>query len=98
MSFSRYTDDDLINRGRSFGTAFAVNEIRRQVRLGNLSVRSEFLKDDERLDIVASRVYGDGNLWWVIAAASNIGWGLQLSAGTRLVIPTDISEIEELVT
>ena len=93
MSFSRYTDDDLINRGRSFGTAFAVNEIRQQVRLGNLSVRTEFLKGDERLDIVASRVYGDGNLWWVIAAASGIGWGLQIPPGTILRIPINLGQV-----
>jgi hypothetical protein len=54
-------------------------------------------KESERLDIVAGEYYGDGTLWWIIAAASGIGWGLQVPPGIELIIPSDIGQIEALV-
>ena len=42
---------------------------------------------------MAANVYGDSSLWWIIAAASNIGWGLQVPPGTVLKIPTDLGQI-----
>jgi hypothetical protein len=33
----------------------------------------------------------------VLAATSNIGWGLQVPPGTRLLIPIDIGRVMELV-
>jgi hypothetical protein len=55
------------------------------------------MKEDARLDVMAGREYGDASLWWVIAAASNIGWGLQVPAGTRILIPATLSQIADLV-
>jgi hypothetical protein len=49
------------------------------------------------LDIIAGEYYGDGSLWWVIAGASGIGWGLQVPAGIYLRIPTDIGAVVALV-
>jgi phage tail protein X len=37
----------------------------------------------ERLDILASKFYGDTTLWWVIAAANGLGKG-------SLYVPVDI--------
>jgi nucleoid-associated protein YgaU len=54
-------------------------------------------KPGQRLDILAGKLYGDSSLWWVIAAASGIGWGLQIPGGTVLTVPTDISQIAMLV-
>ena len=53
---------------------------------------------DKGVDIVDAvddvrRIYGSGNMWWVIAAASGIGWGTQVPPGTLLRIPTDLSMI-----
>jgi hypothetical protein len=50
------------------------------------------LQQNQRLDTIAGDVYGNGKLWWIIAAASNIGWGLQCPAGTILLIP-DLSDV-----
>lgn len=61
--------------------------IRRGVASGTIPVTAIEVQDGERLDHIAHRFYGDGQLWWVIAAASNIGWWLQVPPGTRLFVP-----------
>ena len=55
------------------------------------------MSESERLDVIAGQQYQDASLWWVIAAASNIGWGLQVPAGTKISIPTNISEVLEII-
>lgn len=53
-------------------------------------------KEGIKLDFYASKYYGDAGLWWIIAAASGIGWWLQIPAGVQLFIPTNIDEIKNL--
>jgi len=36
---------------------------------------------------LAGQYYGDGKYYWLIAAASNIGWCTQIPPNTRIVIP-----------
>jgi hypothetical protein len=55
------------------------------------------MQGEERLDIIAGELYGDASLWWIIAAASGIGWGMQCPPGTVLDIPTKIEQITRLV-
>lgn len=50
----------------------------------------------KRLDHYAYEYYKDADNWWVIAAASGIGWWLQIPEGIVLTIPTDLSQIEDL--
>jgi hypothetical protein len=45
------------------------------------------LTETQRLDVLAGIEYGDSSLWWIIAAASNIGWGLQVPPGILIKIP-----------
>ena len=97
MAISRYSRDILVNRGRAFGTAGGVNRIRQALRQNRLSVKQVTMNEDARLDVMAGREYGDASLWWVIAAASNIGWGLQVPAGTRILVPTSLEQIAGLV-
>ncbi len=97
MAISRYSRDILVNRGRAFGTAGGVNRIRQALRQNRLSVKQVTMNGDARLDVMAGREYGDASLWWVIAAASNIGWGLQVPAGTRILVPTSLEQIAGLV-
>ena len=52
------------------------------------------MTETDRLDTLAGSVYGDGRLWWVIAAASGIGWWTQVPSGTLVLIPTDLTEVE----
>lgn len=42
----------------------------------------------ERLDQLAYRYLGDAKLWWVLAEANDIAWGLDLAPGTVLRIPS----------
>jgi nucleoid-associated protein YgaU len=94
---TRYRRAPKIKGGKSYGTYFAGNTIYRAVAQGAIDTTTYITKENERLDIIAGEYYGDGALWWVIAAASSIGWGLQVPPGIQLTIPTDISQIEALV-
>ena len=75
-------------------TARSVTRLRNAIRAGRITTTQRALKQGERIDQIAASQYGDARLWWVIAAASNIGWWMQAPPGTRIVIPTDISEVE----
>jgi hypothetical protein len=55
------------------------------------------LQEGERFDIIAGEVYGDGRLWWIIAAASGIGWFLQVPPGTRINVPVSMDQIARLI-
>ena len=88
----RYSNTPKIAAGSQYGTATAHNGIRRAVQQGQISTREYVLKEGERLDTIAGRVYGNARLWWIIAAASGIGWPLQVPPGTQLLIPTDLRQ------
>lgn len=97
MTLSRYKNDTAIRGGKLLQSATAVMRIREAVKQGQLTLRVMILKESQRLDIVAGRVYGDGRLWWVIAAASNIGWSMQVPPGTRLNVPVNLGEVEGVI-
>ena len=63
----------------------------------NVFCSTYIIEEGERLDHVAGNAYGNSSYWWVIAAASNIGWGLQVPPGTLLKIPTDLNKIIETI-
>lgn len=91
---SRYNEGVTSRGGRR--TATSVHRIRTAIRTGNLQVNKQTLNENERLDHVAHRVYGDGRLWWVIAAASDIGWAMQAPAGTLIKIP-DLNDVLRII-
>lgn len=83
MGTSRYTADDQISFGNQLATARVVTSIRSGIRDGRISViRQVIATGSDRLDTLAGTIYGDARYWWVLAAASNIGWGLQIPPGT----------------
>ena len=94
---NRYKRAPRISGGRSYGTYNAGYIVRRAVETRSIEFVKKTTKESERLDIVAGEYYGDGTLWWIIAAASGIGWGLQVPPGIELIIPSDIGQIEALV-
>jgi nucleoid-associated protein YgaU len=52
------------------------------------------IDNPDRLDRIAFRYYDDAKLWWVIAAANNLGRGdWSVPAGTRLRIPQNLSSV-----
>lgn len=97
MSISRYQNDLPIKGGKIRKSAQVVRNLRQRYRAGTIGVREIVVKENERLDQIAGRELGEGSLWWIIAALSDIGWGMQIPPGTILKIPTNLQHIAELV-
>jgi len=83
----RYGNSSVIRGGMALGSLNNIDTIRTLVVSGQLSVTQYILKEGERLDHVAGKFLGDSSLWWAIAAASGIGWGMQCPPGTVLNVP-----------
>ena len=75
----------------------AAAAVRRGVDSGSIQCEYFVLAEAQRLDLVAANFYGNPSYWWVIAAASGIGWQCQVPPGTYLKIPTDITQIETIL-
>jgi hypothetical protein len=87
MTFSRYSKTPKLGLGSQFGTSTGVSRIRAAIKIGALPVDEIIVRGAERLDTLAGVIYGDSRYWWVLAAASDIGWGLQVPPGTIIRIP-----------
>ena len=92
----RYSKDRRI-RGGKLETAKTVTTLRRAKEFGLIPLREVVLTEDQRLDHLAYQYLGNADLWWILAALSDIGWGLQLPAGTIVNVPTDITSINAIV-
>lgn len=89
---ARYQNSEIIRGGQAYGTGRAHEIIREGVRAGTIPFAEDVLREQQRLDHIAGKVYLDSSLWWIIAAASEIGWGLQVPPGTYIRIP-DLSAV-----
>lgn len=87
MALKRYQRTKVFGLNFRYGTSYAAPIIREGIASGAIRFRELILLEGERLDIIAGKEYGDGSLYWLIGAASNIGWCLQVPPGTRIVIP-----------
>lgn len=96
MATSRYIYVPRLN-GDRVATTDVSSRIYFSCQNNVISFNTINLKEGQRLDHIAYQVYGDGTLWWIIAAASGIGWSLQCPSGTILRIPTDLNQIYELI-
>jgi len=97
MAFSRYKLDSRIDGGSQLGVAAGVRKIRAMMKTGVLVPRNQIiLTGADRLDSLAGSAYGDAGYWWVLAAASDIGWGMQVPAGTVINI-LDLKEVEGML-
>ena len=92
MSIGRYTFANRFNAGEGISNPRSSSKIFRAVESGQISVTYTRLGGAQRLDAIAYEKYGDGSYWWVIAAASGIGYCLQASAGAYLRIPNNLSD------
>ena len=97
MSISRYTRTNRILGGKQLGTSRAHSIIHLGIQNGSIAYETIVSEEGDRLDHVAAKKLGDGRLWWVIAAASRIGWWLQVPPGTVLRVPTNMAQIQALV-
>ena len=98
MAVSTYSKTPKMKMGQQYGTQRSMYPLYRAAIAGLISCTVHISKEGERLDHLAGQFYGDATYWWVIAAASGIGWGLQIPAGTFLTVPTNIGQVEALVS
>ena len=94
----RYTFSKRLENNKAIGPSRAGTILYRAVINGTLGVTQRTLEERERLDTIAHEVYGSASFWWVISAASGIGWALQVPPGTLLRIPTNLSEALTLLS
>ena len=90
---SRYGNTNLLPGARGLETSAPGYRIWRACIAGALEFDEHTLRSGERLDHLAGQYYGDGTLWWIIAGASGIGWGMQVPPGTFIRIPTNIQAV-----
>ena len=88
---SRYTFTPRV--GGAIGTTGTSSKILNGVEGGAIPYTSVVLKQGQRIDHVAASAYGSSSYWWVVAAASGIGWGMQLPAGTLLRVPNNLGTV-----
>lgn len=96
MALNRYSfaGKGKNSNGESFvGKSRASFAIFNAVASGQVRANVHILEAGERLDYLAGINYGDASLWWIIAAASGVGYGLQVPPGTILKIPSNINEV-----
>jgi len=93
---SRYTNNSRIGLGRQLGTPENTLKLRTGIKNGSIPIiKTLIATGTDRLDSLAGTIYGDAKYWWVLAASSGIGWGLQISPGTIINI-VNLSDIESL--
>jgi hypothetical protein len=96
VAFSRYRRSPILDFGRQYGTSRAHEVIRAAIADGTLPYREFTLKEAQRLDHISGKEYGNGRYGWLIAAASDIGWMLQVPPGTHIRVP-DLEVASRLV-
>ena len=99
MGLSRYSFSKKVSfNGKTiYGTNRISANIFNAVENNAILFDSHTLTEGERLDVIAGKYYGDAGYWWVIAAASGIGWPLQVPAGTFLKIPSNLNDVFGLI-
>ena len=95
MAIRRYARSTKLALGSRYGTSDAIVKIRQSVALGVIPYKTVVISQGQRLDTVAGQEYGDATLWWIIAAASDIGWSPQVPPGTILRVPTSLTTIAQ---
>ena len=64
-----------------------------QIDLSAIATFSIRITDSDRLDILAFKHLGDGNLWWVIAELNDLSWPWDFASGQIIKIPIDVNEV-----
>ena len=97
MAIGRYTYISKVVGKNALSTPSSHRKIYNAVISGRLLFKSHTTQGVERLDQVAGKFYGSASYWWIIAAASGIGWGLQIPPGTILRIPVNLAEVIAII-
>ena len=99
MGIGRYTFSPRVvgSEGKVIVNRRIASKIFNAVIAGSIPAMFSKLTESQRLDVIAAQQYGDPSYWWVIAAASGIGWGLQCPPGTLVRIPSSLPAVLSLV-
>jgi len=82
------------DQGKIFKSTNKINvRIRNAILSATIDFSTHTVEEGERLDSLAQLYLKSSEYWWVIAAASGIGWSLQVPPGTLLQIPNSIESI-----
>lgn len=97
MAISRYGLGNALLDGKTVGSSSDMSRITAAVESGSIQCSTIILEEGQRLDTLAGSIYGSSSYWWILAAASNIGWGLQVPPGTLLRIPRDLDQVMGII-
>lgn len=92
----RYRIDRTLS-SEKLATAEATVRIRRALELNLLPYREVIIRESQRLDHLAYLHLGNADHWWVLAAMSGIGWGMQVPPGTVIKVPENLSTIQAML-
>ncbi len=101
VALNRYKNSSVIQGQmsdvsvRKYATSSLTSRIYQACESGQVSSRITTFKKGDRLDLISQNEYGNGFDWWIIAAASGIGWWLQINEDTIVRIP-DRDQIRRL--
>ena len=91
MAIERYSIKNLIKKSDT-GKNVYKTVLYPKIRVSDNDVYI-FAKQNDRLDLLAKKYYGDVNKWWIIAHANKIKGTFFLPEDTQLRIPMDINSI-----
>lgn len=96
-AFDRYKRDGLRYDFRGLQSTNSINIIRSGVESGDIKIiKTMLLTEPDRVEHIAGAVYGDARYWWIIAAASEIGWAMQAPPGTIIKVP-NLNDVQRLL-
>lgn len=93
MAIIKRNDFSVTIAKKFYGSSYASSKISNAIQNESIGYEVSVLAENQRLDQISGAVYGTSDYWWVIAAASGIGWGLQVPPGTIIKIPTNLDEV-----
>jgi len=97
MATSRYAYTSKILGRKQLATSESSFRIFNAVLQGDIPYSTTVIKENVRLDHLAGQIYGSSDLWWILAAASGIGWALQVPPGTVVKVPTALNRVFDLI-
>lgn len=98
MGRSRYASNSIIGgtHYETWSDPTASNVMGPEI-LDGVDTLEHVVSVGERLDTLASKYYGDEELWWVIALSNRIMDPFSLTVGARLRIPADARQVLDKV-
>ncbi len=99
---NRYTNNTIIQEDLitfqkpKYATSELCSRIYKDCKNGILEHDMLVYTKNDRLDKLSQKYYNNGLDWWIIAAASGLGWWMQINEGTQIIIPTNINQLRSL--